>query len=119
METKQIILVKVFALNLNDIRNKTPESSSMALHSFTRKPIDDMLQAERVPLYVDGIYQKNFRKGSQLEWFNTVSSTLGHIIREHWVPLAAFKHTYESKVGAWVGDHPDMAKIDEMIKAEE
>ena len=75
----------VFALVLNPMRGRAEESRMLAV-SESAAELTAFVEAERVEPYPDGEWQRSFRQGGPLEWFNPAplygTDSFGHGIIE-------------------------------------
>lgn len=60
----------MWILCLNDMRAPQVEILRPVCRAETREQLDDFIERERVASYSDGHWNKNYRRGGPLEWFN-------------------------------------------------
>lgn len=84
METRCITQVKIWKLLLNPMTGKA-ENIEIAVMSTDRQKVVDYYESKKVELYKDDGFNKQFEKGSLLEWFNDTRWSGGEKIEEEWV----------------------------------
>ena len=98
METRIIRQVRLYKLILNPMTGRC-ESGSVVAISLDYCKLVAWYNSQKAPTeYRDGGWNKTFKKGSRLEWFNPVSSlelnelgVFGHGIVDEWIPEGVFK----------------------------
>ena len=84
METRTIEQVKIYKLILNPIRANY-EATNIAAVSYDKQHLIDWYESLKVKPYVDeGRWSKSFKKGSPLEWYNTIEYGDHCTLEEEW-----------------------------------
>ena len=97
METRIVRQVKVYKLLLNDMTSAKIEYMDLAAFSDNKERLLNWYQQQFAPEPyneegVNGwIFQKTFKKGSLLEWFNPMNEIYKQCIHEEWVDRKIFK----------------------------
>lgn len=60
----------MWILNLNDMRSSNIETQTTVARADTMEDLQDFLKSQETEPYIEGRWQKFFKKGSLLEWFN-------------------------------------------------
>ena len=69
----------MWILQLNDMRSSNVEIVEPVVKAETREELERFVESERVEPYRDGRWNKSFRRGGPLEWFNRPLSSLSRI----------------------------------------
>jgi hypothetical protein len=86
MEMRSVREVKIFILKLNDMRSAKIEYSEVAAISTDLDKLKAWYEEQRAPeAYRDGQWNKYFKKGSPLEWYNPGDGFCGQGIFSEWV----------------------------------
>lgn len=90
METRTVEQIKIYKLILNPILGKY-EDEGLVATSASYEALDKFFSGEQVEMYKDQGYNKGFRKGGLLEWFNAsrYNSERG-LIEDEWVDQEVF-----------------------------
>ena len=104
METRQTTEVKVWALNMNMMRNRVELVNTVAT-SYDKQKLIDWVESQKAetpysdPTKIDphdlGSWHKTFKKGSPLEWYNPLPNyedigMYGEGLVFRWVNMADF-----------------------------
>lgn len=86
METRNITQIKVYKLILNPMTGRA-EDENIAAMSTSKEGLENLLKEEKVEYYSDEGWNKNFRQGGLLEWYNYARGAWekGELIEEEWV----------------------------------
>lgn len=63
----------IYVLFLNDMRFARFEDTEPVAQAEVREELEQFLERERVPNYMDGSWEKCYRQGGPLEWYNPPS----------------------------------------------
>ena len=100
METRIIEQVKVYILWMNPMTGRA-ESRRIAAISCNKQKLIDFYHAEEAEQsYQDGEWDKAFKQGSVLEWFNPLYNEayfdgldhFGHGICEEWIEVGTIRN---------------------------
>jgi len=69
METRSINQIKIWKLMLNRMTGKAEQVDIVAM-STDRQKLSEFYESKKVGIYKDDIWNKQFEKGSLIEWFN-------------------------------------------------
>lgn len=97
LETRNITEVKVWILQLNNMRDPKIEISRIVAISDSREKLENWYNEQKTEAWTDESepgkkWGKSFKKGSELEWYNPVSfikgppDSFGHGIYFQWIP---------------------------------
>lgn len=75
METRQITQIKIWVLALNDVRHPKIEMTSNVAIAYDKQVLINWYESQKCETYKDDNWHKSFKKDSQLEWYNPMSST--------------------------------------------
>jgi len=89
METRTVIEIKIWKVLLNRMTGRA-EEVDIAVMSTDRQKIEDYYNSKKVDIYEDGRFNKNFKKGSLLEWFNDTRWNRNSPFEEEWVDESFF-----------------------------
>lgn len=67
-------------LQLNDMRSSKVENLTPIARAETKKILETFMEKEKTDLYSDDRWQKNYRQGGPLEWYNPPFSMNAHIL---------------------------------------
>ena len=102
METRTVEEVKIYTLVLNDIRSTNIEIGTLTPHiAYEKEDLIAYIKGE-AESWQEGNWNKFFKKGSDLEWFNGLSNVekldaYGHGIGEQWIKKEDLKALISSE----------------------
>jgi len=124
MEKRTVEQVKIYTLVLNDIRATNIEIGTLTPHvAYEQQHLIDFIKGE-VESWKDGSWNKSFKKGSDLEWYNGLANVedrdkFGHGVNWEWIGVKKVEELIKTGHCKLIVSGGVEAKSDDLIEKPE